>query len=207
MSTPSTPSARTPPAAAAARAQEAGLAAVGVMDHDSVAGAVEMRQAGTILGIATTAGVELRVSAAGTRAGGQEDQQPGFAGRVLHDDPRDTGAEHRRGERFLRPIQASREKRGPPHGGQAGRRAPPLRPAALDWERDVRRISRADEGGTITERHILYAVAQAILAKAGRGEPLLAFVAGHPWHRPPAASPGTWRNRPTSSCFSTCWGC
>ncbi len=45
------------PSAAAAGAQDAGLAAVGVMDHDSFAGAAEMRRAGMILGIATTAGV------------------------------------------------------------------------------------------------------------------------------------------------------
>ena len=68
------------PAAAAARAQEAGLAAVGVMDHDSVAGAVEMRQAGMILGIATTAGVELRVSAAGTRLAGRKINNPDSLG-------------------------------------------------------------------------------------------------------------------------------
>src|SRR5208283_291933 len=37
------------PAAAAARARDAGLAAVGIMDHDSIAGAGEMREAGRIL--------------------------------------------------------------------------------------------------------------------------------------------------------------
>src|SRR5271157_1729526 len=43
------------PSAAAERAQAAGLAAVGIIDHDSMAGAREMREAGAILGIATTA--------------------------------------------------------------------------------------------------------------------------------------------------------
>ena len=44
------------PAFAAERADAAGLLAVGIMDHDSVAGAAEMREAGRIIGIATTGG-------------------------------------------------------------------------------------------------------------------------------------------------------
>ena len=46
----------------------------------------------------------------------------------------------------------------------------------LDWERDVRACSRADDGGTITERHIMFAVAAAIEKKAGRGRSLLDFL-------------------------------
>jgi hypothetical protein len=164
------------PAAAAARAQDAGLAAVGVMDHDSVAGAVEMRQAGMILGIATTAGVELRVSAAGTRLAGRKINNPDSIGvlyMMIHGIPaRSIDAV----SRFLRPIQASREKRGRLMVDKLAALLPRYGLPPLDWERDVRRISRADEGGTITERHILFAVAQAILSRVGRGDPLLAFV-------------------------------
>ncbi len=47
------------PTLAAERACAAGLLAVGIMDHDSVGGAAEMREAGRILGIATTCGVEI----------------------------------------------------------------------------------------------------------------------------------------------------
>jgi len=77
---------------------------------------------------------------------------------------------------FLRPIQASRERRDRAMVEKLARVLPGYGLGALDWERDVRAISRADEGGTITERHLLCAVAQRILAKAGRGQPLLAFV-------------------------------
>jgi len=68
------------PSAAAARARASGLAAVGIMDHDSIAGAGEMREAGRVLGIATTAGVELRVSAAGTLLEGRKINNPDSTG-------------------------------------------------------------------------------------------------------------------------------
>jgi hypothetical protein len=164
------------PAAAAARAQEAGLAAVGVMDHDSIAGAAEMRQAGRILGIATTAGIELRVSAAGTRLAGRKINNPDSLGvlyMMIHGIPgRSIGPV----SEFLRPIRASREKRDRLMVERLNSLLPEYGLAPLDWERDVRGISRAAEGGSVTERHILSAVAQAILFRVGRGRPLLAFV-------------------------------
>jgi len=69
--------------------------------------------------------------------------------------------------------------------------------AALDWQRDVRARSRADEGGTITERHILYAVAAAIVENAGRGEKLLEFVTGTLGIHPPARISG-WLADPSN---------
>ncbi len=100
------------PCAAAERAQAAGLAAVGIMDHDSMAGAVEMREAGEILGIATTAGVELRVSAAGTALEGRRINNPDSLGvlyMIIHGVPARSVP---RVQEFLRPLQAARELRG-----------------------------------------------------------------------------------------------
>ncbi len=100
------------PTAAAARAQSAGLAAVGIIDHDSMAGAAEMHAAGSILGIATTAGFELRVSAAGTRLAGRRINNPDSLGilyMIVHGVPaRSIPAV----QGFLRPLQAAREVRG-----------------------------------------------------------------------------------------------
>jgi hypothetical protein len=48
--------------------------------------------------------------------------------------------------------------------------------APLDWEREVRAASQSASGGSITERHILFAFAQRIVSAAGRGEPLVRFV-------------------------------
>jgi len=164
------------PAAAVERAQAAGLAAVGIMDHDSMAGASEMREAGAILGIATTAGVELRVSAAGTALDGRRTNNPDSLGVlyiIIHGVPARSLARVRE---FLRPIQAARELRGRRMLEGLNSLLPRFGLRTLDWERDVRSRSRADDGGTITERHILYAVAAAIVEKTGRGRPLLEYL-------------------------------
>jgi hypothetical protein len=166
------------PAAAAERAQAAGLAAVGIMDHDSMAGAVEMRDAGKIIGIATTAGVELRVSAAGTSLEGRRINNPDSLGNlymIIHGVP---GRSVARVRQFLQPLQAARELRGRRMLEALNRLLPGYGIRTLDWQRDVRARSRADDGGTVTERHLLYAAASAIVEKTGRGEALLSFLHG-----------------------------
>jgi hypothetical protein len=165
------------PSAAVERARAAGLAAVGIMDHDSVAGAAEMRAAGAILGIATTQGVELRVSMAGTALAGRKLNNPDSDGIMymsIHGLPaRGIPA----AAAFLEPIHAAREARDRLMverlnlllGGSG------LRP--VDWERDVRGRSQAAGGGSVTERHVLAAAAAAILEKTGPGAPLVAWLA------------------------------
>jgi hypothetical protein len=164
------------PSAAAERAQAAGLAAVGIMDHDSMAGAAEMREAGAILGIATTAGVELRVSAAGTTLEGRRINNPDSLGvlyMIIHGVPARSVP---RVQEFLAPIQAARELRGRRMLEVLNSLMPRYGLRTLDWQRDVRSCSRAADGGTVTERHILQAVAAAIIEKAGRGRPLLGYL-------------------------------
>jgi hypothetical protein len=164
------------PSAAAERARAAGLAAVGIMDHDSIAGAGEMREAGRILRLATTAGVELRVSAAGTRLEGRKINNPDSEGvlyMMMHGVPARSVPALRE---FLRPIQASRERRERRMVERLNSLLPGYGLPPLDWQMDVRAASCVEEGGTITERHILLAVARKIVEKAGRGEPLAAFL-------------------------------
>jgi hypothetical protein len=173
------------PSAAAERAQAAGLAAVGIMDHDSMAGAAEMREAGSILGIATTAGVELRVSAAGTALEGRRINNPDSLGvlyMIIHGVPAGNVA---RVSEFLRPIQAAREERGLRMLDGLNALLPSFGLRRLDWLRDVRSCSRAEDGGTITERHILHAVAVAIVEKTGRGSALPEFLRGTIGINPP----------------------
>ena len=45
--------------------------------------------------------------------------------------------------------------------------------AALDYGRDVLPLSRHDEGGGVTERHLMYALALRLTALYGKGEPLI----------------------------------
>jgi hypothetical protein len=164
------------PAEAAERAVEAGLAAVGIMDHDSISGAREMQGAGRRLGIATTAGVELRVDTAGTALAGRminNPDSPGIMYMMLH------GIPARRIDEvaaFLRPVQASRERRTARMTDALNRLLPDLGLSALDFGRNVRAISRASAGGTITERHLMFALAGRIIAAAGRGPRLPSWL-------------------------------
>jgi hypothetical protein len=165
------------PAAAAERAPAAGLAAVGIMDHDSMAGAAEMREAGAILGIATTAGVELRVSAAGTALEGRRINNPDSLGvlyMIIHGVPARSVPSVRE---FLRPIQSARELRGRRMVERLNTLLPRFGLRTLDWQADVRSFSRAEDGGTVTERHILRAVAEAIIEKTGTGPALPGYLA------------------------------
>jgi len=164
------------PTAAAERAQAAGLLAVGIMDHDTIAGAEEMREAGRILGIATTCGFELRVNATGTSLQGRKlnnPDSPNVLYITVHGIPaRSINAV----SRFLKPIQAAREMRDRLMVEKLGSILPRYGMDPLDWQADVWEASRASEGGSITERHILYAVARKVVQKVGRGRRLLSFL-------------------------------
>jgi len=146
------------------------------MDHDSVAGAAEMRAAGAILGIATTEGVEMRVSAAGTSLAGRKINNPDSLGilyMAIHGVPA-------RGipavAEFLRPINAARELRDRRMVEKLNALMPGYGLRGIDWDRDVRASTQAAKGGSVTERHILFAVARAIVEKTGPGAPLLAWL-------------------------------
>jgi hypothetical protein len=164
------------PTAAAERAHAAGLLAVGVMDHDSIAGAAEMREAGRILGIATTCGFELRVNATGTPLEGRRFNNPDSLNilyMTVHGIPSRSVEVVKR---FLKPVQAAREARDRLMVDRLGGILPGYGIDALDWKTDVWDASQAAEGGTITERHILYAVAGKVVRKIGRGQRLVSFL-------------------------------
>lgn len=164
------------PAMAAYRAYQAGLKAVGIMDHDSVSGAEEMLDAARSIGIASTAGFELRVSFAGTAVAGRKFNNPDSNDIVyvaVHGIPRQRLAEVKR---FLAPLNAARIARTRRMVDALNRLGPSYGLPALDFERDVVGISQAREGGSITERHLMCALANALIAKAGKGEALVRLV-------------------------------
>ena len=141
-----------------------------------MAGAAEMREAGKILGVATTAGVEIRVDGAGTFFEGRRVNNPDSLGIlyiIIHGVPARSVP---RVMEFLRPLQAARELRGRRMVEVLNTLLPRYGLRTLDWQKDVRSCSRADDGGTITERHIMYAVASVIVEKTGRGPKLLEYL-------------------------------
>lgn len=150
----------------------AGLKTAGIMDHDSVSGSKEFIRAGEIVGIATTNGVECRASFEKTKIAGcriNNPDQKGVAYIAIHAIP------HRNIDKvseFFAPYRQERNKRNRAMtqkinditgGGDL----------FLDFDRDILPISKANEGGSITERHLLYALALKITQKYGKGAPVL----------------------------------
>ncbi|MBP5154196.1 MAG: PHP domain-containing protein [Lachnospiraceae bacterium] len=154
------------PTAAVWAARAAGLSTAGIMDHDSIAGAAEFREAARLAGIGSTCGVELRVSFAGTPFSNRRLNNPdqnGVAYMTLHS----IRARHfDRTAAFLRPLHEKREKRN----RRMTERIRQVTGIALDYDRDVLPLSRAAEGGSVTERHLLFALAGKMLPEGTRDE-------------------------------------
>ena len=164
------------PAMAAWKALEARLLAVGIIDHDSVSGCEEMLDAGVALGIAAMAGCEIRVSFAGTRLAGRKLNNPdsveiGYI--ALHGLPRRAFVETKA---FLAPVFAARNLRNRAMLDRLNAVLVPLGIKALDFEADVLAGSLAAEQGSVTERHLMYALARRLTEVHGIGPSLVACL-------------------------------
>lgn len=163
------------PVGAAYTAWINGLTTAGIMDHDSVAGAEEFVQAGQAIGIATTVGFECRC---------KMDKTP-FAGRRINNPDQNSvayvachGIPHQnigKAQAWLAPY---REKRNLRNRKMVQRINELLNGSgvAIDFDADVVPLSQNAAGGSITERHISYALAFAIVAAVGKGQPVVDFM-------------------------------
>ncbi len=164
------------PVMAAVKAAQAGLQAVGIMDHDSVSGCAEMLEACKAINIASTAGFEMRVDMTGTAVEGRKTNNPDTLNNsymAVHGIPAtkfDVAME------FLRPMNEARIQRD---RLQVNLLNGILREAGLqplEFDRDVASLSQAPAGGSITERHILYALSLKLIATYGKGMALIRVV-------------------------------
>ena len=147
------------PTAAVWAARKAGLATAGIMDHDSIGGAAEFRKAAALAGLGATCGVEMRISWKDTPFAGLRINNPdqrGVAYMTFHSiraryfaQTADFLKPYRelRNERNKKMVLNIREKTG----------------VDLDFERDVLPLSEYPNGGSITERHLLFALAKKVL--------------------------------------------
>lgn len=151
------------PTAAVYFARRALLPTAGIVDHDSIAGAREFLQASRIAGVAATIGMECRVRMDGTPL---EDRyinntdQKGLAYMVLHGVPHgqiDTL------QNFFAPLREKRNERN----RRMTENINTLLAAegiCLDFDHDVLPLSQYADGGTVTERHLIFALCQKISA-------------------------------------------
>lgn len=163
------------PSKAAWMAYSAGLATAGIMDHDSIGGAEEFMQAGKITGVATTIGVECRADFSGTALKGRRINNPdqdSVAYVALHGIPHSQIDKVRE---FFIPFRKYRNIRNARMveniNGLIGSSG-----IELDFEKDVVPISNFGNGGSITERHILFALALKLTGKMGKGRQIPDFL-------------------------------
>ncbi len=156
------------PAAAVYAARAEGLCTCGIVDHDSIGGAEEFIEAGGIVGIPTTVGIEARVSMAGTPLADRRTNNPdqiGVSYMAMHGIPhRSIGMV----QAYFAPLRERRNERN----RKMLERINALYAAdgvSLDFERDVLPLSMYRDGGSVTERHLMRALARALIA-CGRAE-------------------------------------
>ena len=155
------------PTAAVYMARAEGLETAGIMDHDSIGGAEEFRAAGEIAGIGTTCGMECRVSLEGTSMATRRLNNPdqiGVAYMAIHSVPCTGFA---RLQEVFSPLRERRNERNKKMLANINALVAPAG-ITLDFERDVLPLSSFEDGGSVTERHLLYALSVKIAEVAGR---------------------------------------
>jgi hypothetical protein len=166
------------PSMAALKARDAGLEAAGSVDHDSIAAAREMSAACATLGIGCCVGFEIRVSFRNGRDG-----KPGPFARRKINNPDSEGIAYITVQgipapkiplalEFLDPIRRERHRRTIKMTEAANTLLAGAGLEAIDFKRDIEDQSKYAEGGEITERHLLRAVADKLIQKYGRGPAL-----------------------------------
>ena len=155
------------PTAAVYAAKKAGLSTAGIMDHDSVGGCGEFLEAGEILSMPVTVGFECRTSVAGTPLEGRRLNNPdqkSVAYVTLHGIPHQNLA---RCEAVLHPLREKRNLRNRKMCDNINKIVSPYN-IQIDFTADVLPLSAALVGGSVTERHLLYALAVKIADNSNR---------------------------------------
>lgn len=156
-------------------AYNAGLATAGIMDHDSISGALEFIDAGKIAGIATTIGMECRVDFSKTPLNGKRINNPdqnSIVYMALH------GIPHTQIEKvksFFAPFSQRRNVRNRLMIDKINELVEPLG-IKLYFEKDISPLSKSTEGGSITERHLLFSLSLKLIETFGKGENLIAIL-------------------------------
>ena len=161
------------PTAAVYAARMEGLCTAGIIDHDSISGAREFLEAAALVDIPVTIGMECRATMDGTRLQGRRTNNPdqvGVSYMTIQSVPHD---QIDRLTAFFAPYRAARDVRN----RQMIEKINALLGEDLDYDRDVLPLSMHHEGGGVTERHLMYALAQKMVARAGKGQGMVDYLA------------------------------
>ncbi len=163
------------PAKAIWMAYTSGLKTAGIMDHDSISGAREFIEAGRIIGMETTIGLECRADFSDTRLKGMRINNPdqkSVAYMAMHGIPH---TQVDRATEFFKPYVIARNERNKKMTGKINSILSPFG-ISIDFEKDVMPLSMFHYGGSITERHILFALAKRLVDIYGKGQKLVDFL-------------------------------
>ena len=160
------------PTKAAYMAYLAGLTSAGIMDHDSLSGAKEFKSACEILNLGSTCGVEVRAKFA-----------KGF-GRMNHPDQTECiymaahGIALRHVDELNEYLAFYRNKRNERNANMCKLITNKFEKfgITLNFDSDVLPLSMASEGGSVTERHLLFALATKLYNRFGQSESLINFL-------------------------------
>ena len=155
------------PTASVWAAKAEGLATAGIVDHDSIGGAKEFLEAGEILHMPVTIGMECRVSMAGTPFETLRTNNPDQAGvsyMTMQAVP------HGSVDILQAAFVPLREKREARNRKMIANINDVLDGTGivLDYDLDVRPLSEAEVGGSVTERHLMLALARKLIAGFGK---------------------------------------
>ena len=160
------------PTAAVYAARMEGLCTAGIIDHDSISGAEEFIEAAKIIDIPVTIGMEARISMAGTRLEGRRTNNPdqiSCSYMTIQSVPHDKIS---RLTEFFEPYRQARNRRNVAMVAKINE----LLGMDLNYEADVLPLSMAHEGGGVTERHLMYALAHKMVAKVGKGQAMVDYL-------------------------------
>ncbi len=161
------------PTAAVYAARMEGLCTAGIIDHDSISGAREFLEAAKLVDIPVTIGMECRATMDGTRLQGRRTNNPdqvGVSYMTIQSVPHD---QIDRLNAFFAPYRTARDVRN----RQMIEKINALLGEDLDYDRDVLPLSMHHEGGGVTERHLMYALARKMVARAGKGQGMVEYLA------------------------------
>ena len=149
------------PSAAVYAARAEGIVTCVIVDPDSIGGANEFIEAGKIVGIPTTIGIEARISMKETPFGEMRTNNPDQSGvsyMVIH------GIPHKNIDRVQEFFAPFREKRNARNRKMVEKINELYKDEGivLDFDRDVLPLSMAKDGGSVTERHLMYALAKKL---------------------------------------------
>ncbi len=155
------------PTAAVYAARMEGLCTAGIIDHDSISGAKEFLEAAEIIDIPVTIGMECRVSMVGTPLETLRTNNPdqiGVSYMTIQGVPHD---KIDRLTEFFEPFRQARHIRNKKMIAKINELIDGI---SLDYEADVLPLSEAKDGGGVTERHLMFALAKKLVSLVGKGE-------------------------------------